>query len=450
DMPRLMADIAHDIGVLDHLLEIVGPIDAAEDDKLQALRLALQGDDLRQGKRLIFTQFADTARYLYENLRDLDDALDVVYSGNRDLVSVVARFAPKANPEAALAAVDRPINLLVATDVLSEGLNLQDCDRMINYDLHWNPVRLIQRLGRIDRIGSEYDRIQSWSFLPETELERNLGLRATLQRRIQEIHDTIGEDAAILEPSEKVNEEAMYAIYEGRGVEQFEVDEEGEGLLDLSEAEEIMRRLRDQDPALYERITSLADGVRCARRVGAQSTYVFCRAGRYRRLYLLNDAGHVTTTETPRVLAWLRCDPDTPGEPLPAGHNARVMAVKRAFDEEVEQRNAELRHRTNQTPAQRAILRALREFRSETTDLRLRDQCDRMEDAFSRYIVRPAIRREMVRLRRDDVQGQALLREMGRIHTLYRMDLDVGNAVQEEAEARDNLPRIVCSEAGLT
>lgn len=101
-------------------------------------------------------------------------------------------------------------------------------------------------------------------------------------------------------------------------------------------------------------------------------------------------------------------------------------------------------------PAQRAILRALRAFRSETTDLRLRDQCDRMEDAFSRYIVRPAIRREMVRLRRDDVQGQALLREMGRIHTLYRMDLDVGNAVQEEAEARDNLPRIVCSEAGLT
>ena len=106
---------------------------------------------------------------------------------------------------------------LVATDVLAEGLNLQDCDNVINYDLHWNPVRLIQRFGRIDRIGTEHDVDYGFNFLPETGLERNLGLRPKLRNRIQEIHDTIGEDAAILDEGEQLNESAMYAIYEKKG-----------------------------------------------------------------------------------------------------------------------------------------------------------------------------------------------------------------------------------------
>ena len=67
---------------------------------------------------------------------------------------------------------------VIATDVLAEGLNLQDCDNIINYDLHWNPVRLIQRFGRIDRIGSEHERIFGFNFLPETKLDKNLGLKA--------------------------------------------------------------------------------------------------------------------------------------------------------------------------------------------------------------------------------------------------------------------------------
>jgi len=451
DLDRLMADIAHDIGVLEEVLGIVAPITPPRDAKLQTLREMLQTDELREGKRLVFTQFADTAQYLYENLGDLDGALDVIYSGDRDPVSVAVRFAPRSNPEAARVVTGGEIDLLVATDVLSEGLNLQDCDRIINYDLHWNPVRLIQRLGRIDRIGSEHDRIHSWSFLPETALERSLGLTASLEARIQEIHDTIGEDAAILDPSERVNEEAMYAIYEGRGLEQFESDDEEEPLVDLGEAEEIIRRLRDRDPDLYQRIVGLADGVRCARRVGERCTYVFCRAGMYRRLYLVDEGGKLVTSATPEVLRWLRCDPDTPAEPLPADHNERVMAVKRAFDAEVEEREAELRHTTQRTAAQRWVLRELRAARQETEDERLRAQCDRLEEAFGRHIARPAIRREMNRLRREGVRGPALVRELARIHTLYRMDLDDSPESPHETESeRERLPRIVCSEAGVT
>ena len=118
---------------------------------------------------------------------------------------------------------------LIATDVLSEGMNLQDCDAIINYDLHWNPVRLIQRFGRIDRIGTEFEVIRGFNFLPEVGLERNLGLRRRLQQRIQEIHDTIGEDAAILDASERLNESAMYAIYEPGEATELLFDQEEAG-----------------------------------------------------------------------------------------------------------------------------------------------------------------------------------------------------------------------------
>ena len=129
------------------------------------------------------------------------------------------------------------ISTLIATDVLAEGLNMQDCNVIVNYDLHWNPVRLIQRFGRIDRIGSEYEVIYGFNFLPETGIEKNLGLRQKLHNRIQEIHNTIGEDTAILDRTEQLNEDAMYAIYEKDG-DLLGLFEDEEEFLDLNEAEE--------------------------------------------------------------------------------------------------------------------------------------------------------------------------------------------------------------------
>src|SRR3989337_42647 len=105
--------------------------------------------------------------------------------------------------------------------------------------------------GRIDRLGSEYDVIFGFNFLPETGIERNLGLRQKLRNRIQEIHDTIGEDSAILDRSEQINEEAMYAIYEKKGGQLSLFEEEEEEFLDLNEAEEIVRQLRKESPAEY-------------------------------------------------------------------------------------------------------------------------------------------------------------------------------------------------------
>src|SRR5690606_33854091 len=124
----------------------------------------------------------------------------------------------------------------------------------------WNPVRLIQRFGRIDRIGSENDRIYGYNFLPEKGIERNLGLTQVLRDRIKEIHETIGEDERILDASEQLNEGAMYAIYEGNSATLDEhEDDEQLGLSSLSDAEELLRELRTTDPALFHRISTMRD-----------------------------------------------------------------------------------------------------------------------------------------------------------------------------------------------
>src|SRR5208282_6388504 len=207
------------------------------------------------------------------------DDVEVIYSGDKSKARVVGRFAPKANPEYRFQAVESELTTVVATDVLAEGLNLQDCDNIINYDLHWNPVRLIQRFGRIDRIGSDHDVVHGFNFLPETELDRHLDLKGKLHRRIQEIHDTIGEDSEILDRTEKLNEEAMYAIYEQKNGAQLSLfeDEEDE-FLDLNEAEEILRQLRKENPAEYQRIADLRDGIRAAKTSTAKGQFVFCEA----------------------------------------------------------------------------------------------------------------------------------------------------------------------------
>ena len=189
----------------------VAPITPTEDAKLQTLLGILPEKVLAQGKRLIFTQYADTARYLFENLNahGKHQDIDVIFSGDKSKFRVVGRFSPHSNPEYTWQAGDTELNTVIATDVLSEGLNLQDCDTIINYDLHWNPVRLIQRFGRIDRIGSDHDTVYGLNFLPETGMDKYLGLRQKLQNRISEIHTSIGEDSAILDPSEQINEEAQ-------------------------------------------------------------------------------------------------------------------------------------------------------------------------------------------------------------------------------------------------
>jgi hypothetical protein len=446
DAELLRQHIQQDQRLLGQMLARVEPITPEEDDKLQRLLTLLEEPGLVQGKRLIFTQYADTARYLFDNLNPggARPDVDVVYSGDKNRERLVGRFAPQANPWYRPRPGDTELNTVIATDVLSEGLNLQDCDKVINYDLHWTPVRLIQRFGRIDRIGSTYDRVSAYNFLPETALERELGLRATLARRIAEIHETIGEDAAVLDPSERLNEEAMYAIYERNGRRLGLMEEQEEEPFDLNEAEQMLRQLRDETPELHARITNLRDGLRAGRAGDGNQVFTFFRADRYQQLALLDPDGNLLTRELGEVLRVLRCGPEEPLLALPAGYNSVLMRAKKRFDEEVRLRQAQQRHSVSLTQAQRYLLRELRVLYGTLKDDEERSDVQALEEAF-RQPLSAGVQKEANRLRRTGVTGAALRDELRRIYFRYNLR----EATQRgELGSETDLPRIVCS-AGL-
>lgn len=339
------------------------------------------------------------------------------------------------------------INVLVATDVLSEGLNMQDCAIVINYDLHWNPVRLIQRFGRIDRIGTEHDTIFAFNFLPELELENQLGLQETLRKRINEIHTLIGEDAAILEPDERLNEDAMYTIYSEGNINQYEDDGEDD-FVDLNEALETIRQIKEDDPDLYQHISELRDGIRCGHKIGDNGTIVFCKSNQYKQLYRLDEHGEIISRDIPHILNLLQCEPDTPFTSLPDGYNKTVTDVKKKFEKEVKARRSEQRQTLYLTKSQRYINKEIKVLYRETEDEERRKQLDLLSRVFSRHIPITAIRAAIDRVRNDDLTGEAFITELTRIYHLHRLDEAMMNKRNiEKTGGNEALPRIVCSEA---
>lgn len=204
DRVRWRQDLAEDHKRLEALLLAARLVIPKRDAKLAALRRVI-ADKVRSPinagnrKLLLFTAFADTADYLYRELAPwaraelgLHSAVVSGAGSNRttlpgvrgDMSSILSAFSPQSKERPAELATEGEIDLLIATDCISEGQNLQDCDYLINYDIHWNPVRIIQRFGRIDRIGSRNAKIQLVNFWPNMELDEYLDLESRVSGRM--------------------------------------------------------------------------------------------------------------------------------------------------------------------------------------------------------------------------------------------------------------------------
>lgn len=204
DRVRWRQDLIEDRNRLATLLSAAKQVGAARDAKLGALRDVIRSkcrQPLNAGNRkvLVFTAFADTAQYLYEQIApwaqaelSLHTALITGAGHNKttlpnlrkDFASIITSFSPRSKERPEDLASEGELDLLIATDCISEGQNLQDCDTVINYDIHWNPVRIIQRFGRIDRIGSPNERIQLINFWPNMELEEYINLEQRVSGRM--------------------------------------------------------------------------------------------------------------------------------------------------------------------------------------------------------------------------------------------------------------------------
>ncbi|WPL16338.1 ATP-dependent helicase HepA [Thiorhodovibrio winogradskyi] len=208
DLLAWQHDLRGDLVLIDGLLASMDRVAPEDDSKLQQLK-AVVLDKLDQpinpGNRkvLIFTAFADTANYLFAHLapvlrqeRGLESGritgtgapkttLNTGHKAGYDVQSVLTLFAPRAKDKALILPDDpAELDVLIGTDCISEGQNLQDCDTLINYDIHWNPVRIIQRFGRIDRIGSPNARIQLINFWPDITLDEYINLKERVENRM--------------------------------------------------------------------------------------------------------------------------------------------------------------------------------------------------------------------------------------------------------------------------
>lgn len=216
--------LVHDKEILDLITINVEDITPQYDCKLQKLLGVLSDkitNPINDGNKkvIIFTAFADTAQYLYDNVSPfikekfgLDTAMITGSVEGRttaklqraDMNTVLTCFSPLSkDKEMLMPDDDTTIDVLIATDCISEGQNLQDCDFLINYDIHWNPVRIIQRFGRIDRIGSRNKVIQLVNFWPDVTLDEYINLKATVETRMKIVDMTATGDDNLLSDDEK-------------------------------------------------------------------------------------------------------------------------------------------------------------------------------------------------------------------------------------------------------
>ena len=243
-------DLQEDFNTLYVLLNMVADITPEHDTKLQML-LQTIGEKidhpLNPGNKkvIIFTAFSDTAEYLYENVSAFGkekyglntalvtgsvDGRTTIPKFKADLNNVLTCFSPISKDKAALMPKAPDIDLLIATDCISEGQNLQDCDCLINYDIHWNPVRLVQRFGRIDRIGSRNDVIQLINFWPDMQLDDYINLKARVETRMKALVMTSTGDDNLLSPEEQGDLEYRRQQLQRLQTEVVDLEEMGTGV----------------------------------------------------------------------------------------------------------------------------------------------------------------------------------------------------------------------------
>ncbi len=339
---NFIADLRRDARALHEVLRSTGEIPFAKDNKLQSL-IELLAVDCPKEKFLLFTQFADTAMYLRNALDAAGlDAVDCVTGSSDNPAQQAWQFSPESNDKLSQFPAPSQTRVLIATDVLSEGQNLQDSSRVINYDLPWAIIRLIQRAGRVDRIGQKAETIDCYSFLPAEGVEKIINLRRRLLQRLHENEEVVGSDEAFFESQTVEDEEALRNLYnEKSGV----LDEPPDDEVDLtSEAFEIWSQATKNNSDLRKAIESLPDVVFATKSHTADperplftppGVLTYIRTAHDHDALLWIDENKQSVSESPvRVLRAAACNAETPALPRRADHHELVAEATRIVQEE--------------------------------------------------------------------------------------------------------------------
>ena len=333
----LAADLQKDIKSLFKALHKCGKWDVKKDAKLDALFDLLTKKHSKE-KIIIFSQYADTVNYLESELKNRGvSRLSGATGDSEDPTGIAWRFSPKSNDKTDIVKPEDELRVIIATDVLSEGQNLQDCSIVVNYDLPWAIIRLIQRAGRVDRIGQQAENIICYSFLPAEGVERIIRLRSRVRIRLHENAEVVGTDEAFFEDDR--NDQIIVDLYnEKAGI----LDGDADGEVDLaSYAYQIWKNAITANPDLKKIIASLQPVLYSTRmhhhtEKEPEGVLVYMRtADGNDALTWIDKEGKSVTEAQFAILKAAECSPDTPAIPRDERHHELVQkGVELIMEEE--------------------------------------------------------------------------------------------------------------------
>ena len=261
-------------------------LEVKRDPKLNKLITLLQSKDiLKKNKIILFTESKETANYLGENLPENLKKETIVFSGESDAIirdKVIENFDAKAR---------KPKNdyrILITTEVLSEGVNLHRSNIVINYDIPWNPTRMMQRVGRINRIDTKFDKIYTFNFFPTTQSNDVIKLKEIAETKIQAFIEMLGADAKLLTEGEEIKSQGLHNQINSKQAITGEYDAEDSELKYLME----IRDIRDKDPKLFEHVKNLPKKARTSKFKdnNEDSLISYFRKGKLQKFFLANKS----------------------------------------------------------------------------------------------------------------------------------------------------------------
>lgn len=322
----IINELKHDCNLIQSILEIGKDWKAENDRKLIALYNLIVNKHADE-KILVFTQYADTAKYIFNYLKFKNvEKVEVVTGDSESPTQLAYRFSPISNEKNDIIKKENELRILIATDVLSEGQNLQDSHIVVNYDLPWAIIRLIQRAGRVDRIGQQADKIICYSFLPEAGIENIINLRNRLRTRITQNADVIGSDEQFFE-GDPIN---IADLYNEKSGILDETDDDTE--VDLSsQAYQIWLNAIKEHPYLQKTIIDLSNvsySTKQEQNVKEDNAIVYVRtADDNDVLALVNDKGEIITKSQIAILKAAACNYNTKSEEKIYNHHEIVKTA---------------------------------------------------------------------------------------------------------------------------
>lgn len=440
DVKKLISDIQNDIETFETIDGLIHRLTWKTDDKLHRLQKLLDND--YSGKKvLIFSEFATTTKYLNDYLKWKGVKVQVD-SATGNSIQCARLFDPLNNPSNdPKPKKSEEISLLIATDVLSEGVNLHAGQIVINYDFHWNPTRLIQRAGRIDRIGSKNEFVTIHNFLLDPQMEEDLHLEYSVDNKINNIQKIIGEDYKILKEDEQINTEDIYAIYKG---DESLLDREEDNPLEPSKFEKMLRNIQINDPSAWEEFKKTPDGIRSSGNVKSGGQLLLAcesgteKSGRVRKHYLINSEVDIKEIPSMKALNILEST-DEAVYSSPLNYDKLVSIGWKKFLEDTEQIKARATN-VRLSTSQRWIMEKLMKMDNKKEFNDQKETIETLRKAYSIPILKGKLNRELNKIKKSEMNDFELLNNLSQLYIHYELQ---NQLKQNEEESKS--PKILYS-----